>query len=178
MATNNFQLTRLRRIEGVESEVQYLRNQMEKMRELLEQSRAQLSPESRLSHSPSQLRARQQVCHESACSSSGTQHPPPRNHNHDFGAISSMESGYSNGHQYQRSLSASIPTLSPNEVSAQPLYAPNRVVNRPLKRKRSGFEIREDPIADFVDKGLITFDCAVSYFNTYVYPRMPHRLRP
>ncbi|CAG8232259.1 unnamed protein product [Penicillium salamii] len=166
MATNNFQLTRLRRIEGVESEVQYLRKQMNEMRELLEQSRAQLSPDSRLTHSPSQLRARQQACHESACSSSGTQHPPPRNHPHDFGAISSLESGYSNGHQYQRSLPASIPTLSPNEISAQPLYASNRIVNRPLKRKRSGFEIREDPIADFVDKGLITFDCAVSYFNT------------
>ncbi|CAG8267686.1 unnamed protein product [Penicillium salamii] len=154
------------RIEGVESEVQYLRKQMNEMRELLEQSRAQLSPDSRLSHSPSQLRDRQQACHESACSSSGTRHPPPRSHPHAFEAMSSMESRYSNGHQYQRSLPASIPTLSPNEISAQPLYASNRIVNRPLKRKRSGFEIREDPIADFVDKGLITFDCAVSYFNT------------
>lgn len=63
---------------------------------------------------------------------------------------------------------ASIPTLSPNETSAQPLYVSNQIITRPPKRKRSGFEIRDEPIADFIDKGLISLECAVSYFNTYV----------
>lgn len=73
-----------------------------------------------------------------------------------------------NGHQYQRSI-PSIPTLSPNEIATQSIYeAPNQTITRPLKRKRSGFEIRDEPIADFIDKGLITPEYAVSYFNTYV----------
>jgi hypothetical protein len=73
-----------------------------------------------------------------------------------------------NGHQYQRSI-PSIPTLSPNEIATQSIYeAPNHTITRPLKRKRSGFEIRDEPIADFIDKGLITPEYAVSYFNTYV----------
>jgi hypothetical protein len=63
----------------------------------------------------------------------------------------------------------SLPTLSPNEMPVQALYQPsNQIITRPPKRKRSGFEIRDEPIADFIDKGLITLECAVSYFNTYV----------
>lgn len=63
----------------------------------------------------------------------------------------------------------SIPALSPNETSAQSPYGnSNQIITQPLKRKRSRFEIRDGPIADFIDKGLITLDYAVSYFNTYV----------
>ncbi|KAL3415076.1 major facilitator superfamily domain-containing protein [Aspergillus fumigatus] len=34
------------------------------------------------------------------------------------------------------------------------------------KRKRSGFEIRDEPVADFISKGLMTPDHAISCFNT------------
>ncbi|KAK9627558.1 hypothetical protein V6Z94_002244 [Aspergillus fumigatus] len=35
------------------------------------------------------------------------------------------------------------------------------------KRKRSGFEIRDEPVADFISKGLMTPDHAISCFNTF-----------
>jgi hypothetical protein len=82
-----------------------------------------------------------------------------------------------NGHQYQRSM-PSIPTLSPNEIGTQSIYgASNQMITRPLKRKRSGFEVRDEPIADFIDKGLITIEYAVSYFTTYVTLHDPSRKR-
>ncbi|KAJ6118167.1 transcriptional regulator family: Fungal Specific TF [Penicillium samsonianum] len=158
------------RIESVESEVQYLRQQLDEMRELLQQSRSQPTPKSQLTHSPSHLRDRQQqVAHESARGSSGSHYPHSQDNPQDgFPNIPVASSvGYTNGHQYQRSMPGSMPALSPNETSAQPLYASNRIITRPPKRKRSGFEIRDEPIADFIDKGLITLECAMSYFHTF-----------
>lgn len=34
------------------------------------------------------------------------------------------------------------------------------------KKKRSGFEIRDEPVADFISKGLMTPEHAISCFNT------------
>ncbi|KAJ5748184.1 uncharacterized protein N7511_009880 [Penicillium nucicola] len=158
------------RIEGVESEVQYLRRQLDEMRELIQQSRAHRTPESQVIHSPTQTRDGQhQVRRESFCGSSGSHYP----HSHDNARdeLPTMpvpgSSGYMHNHQHQRSL-PSIPTLSPNEISTHSIYgASNQIITRPLKRKRSGFEIREEPISDFIDKGLITPEYAVSYFNTF-----------
>ncbi|CAG7925097.1 unnamed protein product [Penicillium olsonii] len=135
------------------------------MHKLLQQSRAQPSPQSQLTHSPTHSRPREQVCHERGCSS-GPRYQNAQGNHEGLEAISAIGSGYSDGHQYQGSLPASIPTLSPTDVSAQPLYTANQII-RPPKRKRSGFEVRDEPIADFIDKGLITFECAVSYFNTF-----------
>ncbi|KAL4953564.1 C6 zinc finger domain protein [Aspergillus filifer] len=39
--------------------------------------------------------------------------------------------------------------------------------HRPAKRRRSGFEVREEPISDFVTKGLITPDYALDCFTTF-----------
>lgn len=161
-------LTSSRRIEGVESEVQYLRKQLDQMRELFQQSRSQPTPKSQLTHSPSHLCDRQQdVPRESAC---GSRFPHSQDHPEGlFPHIPVTGSArYTNCHQYQRSMSGTIQTLSPNETSTQPPYARSQIITRPPKRKRSGFEIRDEPIADFIDKGLITLECAVSYFNTYV----------
>ncbi|KAJ6183698.1 transcriptional regulator family: Fungal Specific TF [Penicillium mononematosum] len=158
------------RIEGVEYEVQYLRKQLDEMRELLKQSRSQPSPKTQPTHSPNQHCDRQQqVRHESACASSGSHYPHPQHHSQDeFSSVPIPSSaGYENGHQHQRSMPGSIPALSPNETSARPIYASSQIITRPLKRKRSGFEIRDEPITDFIDKGLITLECAVSYFNTF-----------
>ncbi|KAJ5265286.1 hypothetical protein N7524_006304 [Penicillium chrysogenum] len=158
------------RIEGVESEVQYLRKQLDEMRELLKHTRSQPSPKSQPTHSPNQHCDRQQqVRHESACASSGSQYPHPQHHPQDeFSSVPVPSSaGYTNGHQCQRSMPGSIPALSPNETSARPIFAADQIITRPPKRKRSGFEIRDEPITDFIDKGLITLECAVSYFNTF-----------
>ncbi|OQE03012.1 hypothetical protein PENVUL_c036G01024 [Penicillium vulpinum] len=161
-------LTFPRRIESVESEVQYLRRQLDEIHNLLQQSRSQPTPKSQLTHSPSHLRDRQhRVRHESACGSS--HYPHSQDHSQEgFPNIPATSSaGYTNGQQYQRSIPGSIPAMSPNETSAQALYASKQIITRPLKRKRSRFEIREDPITDFINKGLITLECAVSYFNTF-----------
>ncbi|KAF3016615.1 hypothetical protein E8E15_004039 [Penicillium rubens] len=158
------------RIEGVESEVQYLRKQLDEMRELLKHTRSQPSPKSQPTHSPNQHCDRQQqVRHESACASSGSQYPHPQHHPQDeFSSVPvPCSGGYTNGHQCQRSMPGSIPALSPNETSARPIFAADQIITRPPKRKRSGFEIRDEPITDFIDKGLITLECAVSYFNTF-----------
>lgn len=40
---------------------------------------------------------------------------------------------------------------------------------RAPKRRRTGFEVREEPISDFISKGLITMDYAVECFATCVY---------
>jgi hypothetical protein len=169
-----------RRIEGVESEVQYLRKQLDEMRELLQQSHAHTTPKSQITHSPTELRDRQQQGRrESFCDSLGSQYPHSQDHSQsELPTIPAPGSGgYMNGHQYQRSM-PSIPTLSPNEIGTQSIYgASNQMITRPLKRKRSGFEVRDEPIADFIDKGLITIEYAVSYFTTYVTLHDPSRKR-
>ncbi|CAG8156316.1 unnamed protein product [Penicillium nalgiovense] len=162
-------LTSPRRIEGVESEVQHLRKQLDKMRGLLKQNQSQPSPKFQPTPFPNQHSDRQQqVRHESACASSGSHYPHPQHHPQDEPSSVPVPSsaGYANGHQHQRSMPGSIPALSPNETSARPIYASSQIITRPPKRKRSGFEIRDEPITDFIDKGLITLECAVSYFNT------------
>ncbi|KAJ5585136.1 uncharacterized protein N7459_004936 [Penicillium hispanicum] len=69
-----------------------------------------------------------------------------------------------NGRQYQ----GSVPLLSPNEASVPFLYdASNSGNPRPNKRKRSCFEIRDEAVADFIDKGLISLEFAFSCFNTF-----------
>ncbi|KOS48286.1 hypothetical protein ACN38_g687 [Penicillium nordicum] len=157
------------RIEGVESEVQYLRKQLDEIRELLQHSRPQPTPKPQPTQSPTHLGDQQHIRREGDGGSSGFHYPHPQDPPQgEFTNIPVTNSaGYANSHRYQRSMPPSIPTLSPNDTSAQPLYASNHIIDRPPKRKRSGFEIREEPIADFIDKGLISLECAVSYFNTF-----------
>ncbi|KAE8136011.1 hypothetical protein BDV38DRAFT_272298 [Aspergillus pseudotamarii] len=38
----------------------------------------------------------------------------------------------------------------------------------PARQRRSGFDIREEPISDFISKGLMTVDQAMSCFRTYI----------
>jgi hypothetical protein len=49
-----------------------------------------------------------------------------------------------------------------------PVQAPQGETRRPAKRRRSGFEVREEPISDFISKGLITVDYAVDCFTACV----------
>ncbi|KAJ5122625.1 hypothetical protein N7526_009562 [Penicillium atrosanguineum] len=152
------------RIEGVESEVQHLRVQLDEIRQLLEQSRAHSAIDSRQTTPPQQhWEYQQQARRGSACTSSYSHHAPPQENAVTLTIVES--NGYVNGQEYQRSL----PELSPNGVSGQSAYEPSHADNsRSLKRKRSCFEIRGETVADFIDKGLITPECAYSCFNTYI----------
>ncbi|KAJ5310267.1 uncharacterized protein N7443_002728 [Penicillium atrosanguineum] len=151
------------RIEGVESEVQHLRVQLDEIRQLLEQSRAHSAIDSRQTTPPQQhWEYQQQARRGSACTSSYSHHAPPQENAVTLTIVES--NGYVNGQEYQRSL----PELSPNGVSGQSAYEPSHADNsRSLKRKRSCFEIRGETVADFIDKGLITPECAYSCFNTF-----------
>ncbi|RAH82100.1 C6 zinc finger domain protein [Aspergillus japonicus CBS 114.51] len=128
------------RLENVESEVQRLRAQIEAMGELLlmEQHRAYPA--------------------EAAF-------PVPIHTVSDPGgmpmlfaaATSALDPDRGSEFHPQRGLSASsqIPSAMDTETA------------RPFKRKRPGFEVKEEPILDFISKGLMTADQAVACFRTF-----------
>lgn len=53
----------------------------------------------------------------------------------------------------------------PSTPSEMPLQPPEDA-SRPPKRRRSGFKVSEEPISDFISKGLITVDYAMDCFAT------------
>ncbi|KAL4940559.1 hypothetical protein BDV06DRAFT_224002 [Aspergillus oleicola] len=70
--------------------------------------------------------------------------------------------------------STSSPQVMPGNngfLAESGIHLPPRVKShemyRPAKRRRSGFEVREEPISDFITKGLITPDYAVDCFTTF-----------
>ncbi|KAL4810617.1 hypothetical protein BDV18DRAFT_155230 [Aspergillus unguis] len=67
----------------------------------------------------------------------------------------------------QAQLHDAIPTPGSTLLGQQmPLQTPVQDF-RPTKRRRSGFEVKEDPILDFISKNLITMDYAVECFTTF-----------
>lgn len=140
----------------------YLRRQLDDMRELLQ--RAGASPTINSQHlSPRQIREQpQQTCGDSACASSCSQ--STHGQDNSGALIANHSTVYTNGgsHPYPRS----VPDVSPNTIPVHPLYGSPPAEPRALKRKRSCFEIRDEAVADFIDKGLITLECAISCFNT------------
>ncbi|KAJ5364273.1 uncharacterized protein N7496_009986 [Penicillium cataractarum] len=151
------------RLESVESEMLYLRRQLDDMRELLQRTCA--SPTINSQHlSPRQIREQpQETCRDSACASSCPQSAHCQDNNGAL--IPNNGSVYTNGagNAYPRS----VPDVSPNSIPVHPLYGSPQTEPRALKRKRSCFEIRDEAVADFIDKGLITLECAISCFNTF-----------
>lgn len=77
-------------------------------------------------------------------------------------------------------LSVSVPqpsVSSPSQVLAPDMRLPAVPPRLPVlqgdmyrsaKKRRTGFEVREEPISDFISKGLITMDYAVECFTTWV----------
>ncbi|KAL4910494.1 hypothetical protein BDW74DRAFT_171959 [Aspergillus multicolor] len=65
-------------------------------------------------------------------------------------------------------MTENTPFLGQNNMPLQQ-HAPliQDEMHRPAKRRRSGFEIREDPITDFISKGLITMEYAANCFTTF-----------
>lgn len=138
------------------------------MRELLQRVTApsafntqEMSPQNIRDH-PSNTRQ------DSSCPSSCSQ--PAHCPNNSGILVPNGNPGYTNGaiHPYPRS----VPDATPNQLSSYSLYDSPHTERRIPKRKRSCFEIRDDAVADFIDKKLITLDCAISCFNTLVKIRI------
>ncbi|KAL2819038.1 hypothetical protein BDW59DRAFT_151646 [Aspergillus cavernicola] len=56
----------------------------------------------------------------------------------------------------------------PSEMPLQPrIHGSQGGIYRPARRQCSGFEVREEPISDFITKGMITMDYAVDCFTTF-----------
>ena len=129
------------------------------MRELLRQNHQESTPHSSVHVSAHGIHGQQHVRQESSSVSptSHFTHPQP------LGALTVPNSNTYASQQYKESVDA----VSPNGVSVPSLrgaiVAENDRVN---KRKRSCFEIRDESIADFINEGLITLECAMSCFNT------------
>lgn len=157
-----------RRIEGIECEVQYLKNQLDEMRNLLQHNRSHSSIHSQESVSPRQVLESQQheVRGDSGCPSSHSQITLAED---DIVTLAVPDNTAYLNTQTVHSYPRSGPDLSsPHEIAVQPRYEASTSEMSSLKRKRSCFEISEDSVADFIDKGLITMEYAVSYFDTYV----------
>lgn len=140
----------------------YLRRQLDDMRELLQRTCASPTINSQLM-SPRQIREQpKQGRGDSACFSSCSQsaHCPDNS-----GALIPNNTGHTNGAS-NTTYPRSVPDISPSSVPVHPLYGSPQVERRGHKRKRSCFEIRDEAVADFIDKGLITLECAISCFNT------------
>ncbi|KAL2847538.1 hypothetical protein BJY01DRAFT_234220 [Aspergillus pseudoustus] len=66
------------------------------------------------------------------------------------------------------SLSNNTGSGIPLQNRVRPADAYGEIVPRPAKKRRSGFEVREEPISDFISKGMISMDYAVDCFTTYI----------
>ncbi|KAJ5672253.1 hypothetical protein N7507_001380 [Penicillium longicatenatum] len=163
-------LSQSRRLEGVESEVHYLRSQLDEMQALVNQNHIISSPrfQEQGLHSPQQSHGQvDEPRRGSACTSSCSQFA--HTHQQEGRGALTVHAGSANHMNTSNSYQRSIPDVSPNgATTVAPMYTPSNEDNfRPKKRKRSCFEIREESIADFIDKGLITPESAVSCFNTF-----------
>ncbi|KAL3483987.1 hypothetical protein BJX62DRAFT_230603 [Aspergillus germanicus] len=147
------------RLESVESEVQRLQAQLADMRDML---RVNSQPRSD-AHVPALTRiepfsqppppdAVQQQCRESVSLTS------PQQMTAEAGAVGFMPQTTTT----LSSVRGDIPLQS--RIRPVPPYGDGF---RPSKKRRSGFEVREEPISDFVSMGMITLEYAVDCFTTF-----------
>ncbi|KAL3459770.1 hypothetical protein BJX64DRAFT_199504 [Aspergillus heterothallicus] len=143
------------RLESVESEIQRLQAQLADMRELLRVNNAHprshpqpgalagVDDFSQVHHVPEPV----QQCRESV---SRTSPPQPATDAAGF-------------------LHQSATNLAPrSDIPLQDRIRPAQYeMRRPAKKRRSGFEVREEPISDFISKGMISLDYAVDCFTTF-----------
>ncbi|OJJ47532.1 hypothetical protein ASPZODRAFT_63086 [Penicilliopsis zonata CBS 506.65] len=127
----------IERLENVESEVHRLREQVDEISSLLRQSVSTSQVLQELSQSSHGRPESQQVL--------------------DSMAITGCEAAKASPvHSHTHShLTGEIPVASL-------LQSPSG-----KKRKRSGFEVQNEPVADFISKGLITIENARSFFKTF-----------
>ncbi|PYH41526.1 putative C6 transcription factor [Aspergillus saccharolyticus JOP 1030-1] len=138
------------RLQNVESEVQRLRSQIEGMNELLHLHSQRLQHEGLGEvHTDDEILDRSYPV-ETSFPGPGPAIPNP-GHMPMLLATTTSSAGY------PQATSASLHIPSPIDTEAQP----------PCRQRRSGFDVREDPISDFICKGLMTADQAISCFRTF-----------
>lgn len=59
-------------------------------------------------------------------------------------------------------------TQRDNDAGVFQFQTPGIQTARPVQSRRSGFDIREEPVSDFISRGMMTADQAMSCFGTYV----------
>ncbi|KAL4745210.1 hypothetical protein BDW72DRAFT_211648 [Aspergillus terricola var. indicus] len=129
------------RLESVESEVRRLQGQLDEMKQMLRFVQAQSRTQGQvgaLTGVEQSGDTDQQTCRESF----STIAPPV--------------------------MAESAAFLEQDSIPLQPpVQASQKEPRRLAKRRRSGFEVREEPISDFISKGLITMDYAVDCFTAW-----------
>ncbi|RHZ61917.1 MFS transporter [Aspergillus thermomutatus] len=151
------------RLENVEAEVRHLREQVDALRDLLQ---THSNSDARVLVAEGQAPHRQILptngqgtdCHISPASQMILGSTiVPQLHEANYAEASAGDQSRVNG------LAASPGEIS-NHSRMQTIITDAGSVT---KRKRSGFEIRDEPVADFISKGLMTPDHAISCFNTF-----------
>ncbi|KAL4981742.1 hypothetical protein BDW68DRAFT_196104 [Aspergillus falconensis] len=128
------------RLESVESELRRLQGQLDEMKQML-----------RFGQAESRTQGRAGVLTGVEQSADANQQPSQES----FSTISPPV------------MAESATFLEQGNMPMQPrVQAAQGETHRPAKRRRSGFEVREEPISDFISKGLITMDYAVDCFTT------------
>ncbi|RAK73887.1 putative C6 transcription factor [Aspergillus fijiensis CBS 313.89] len=149
------------RLENVESEVQRLRAQIEAMGELFHLSTQQLPPEDlgQVQHAQDQFVDQHRAYPAEA---------PFLNSNHAASHSGGMPMLFAVATSALNSERESeLRPLRGLPSSSQIRSAMDEETVRPVKRKRSGFEVKEELISDFVSQGLMTADQAVACFRTF-----------
>ncbi|OJJ70686.1 hypothetical protein ASPBRDRAFT_197378 [Aspergillus brasiliensis CBS 101740] len=133
------------RLENVEAEVQRLREQLSNVNELLLRQQQQ----------------QQQIAHTSPASVHVMSDPGTMP---TFLATGEM-SGYHHHHHWR---GVRYPLAQrDNDASVFQFQTPGVQTARPVQSRRSGFDIREEPISDFISRGMMTADQAMSCFGTF-----------
>ncbi|PWY76269.1 hypothetical protein BO70DRAFT_93452 [Aspergillus heteromorphus CBS 117.55] len=145
----------VQRLENVEREVQRLRTQLDEIHALL-RLRARSDPgASMMPQTPLQGQLVQKMSFPS--SSQGVSDP---------GMMFGTGDYHTRGATYNSAQRIDVmPQLEAAEVDVD--VEVNLEAARPGKRSRSGFEIREEPISNFITKGLMTVDQAMGCFRTF-----------
>ncbi|XHG05363.1 hypothetical protein AWENTII_008592 [Aspergillus wentii] len=142
------------RLENVESEVRLLREQLDDIRQLLLHR-----PQSTMDEATFQTQQ-----HQTYSASAYTSSPSQVGSNPTTvpTIVAAVPSTSPSGFQFRE------PGISSNdEIPVDtPFQTKNAETVRLAKRKRSGFEIRDEPISDFINTGLITMENAMVCFRT------------
>lgn len=163
-----------RRMESIQCEIQYLRDQLDDIRQSLRMNNLQSQNYSQENISPRQVLERQQQDEpgDNSCLTCDSQNANLNTEGEMVRLPVQDKMTYINSQQKASNYGPRQPGSSPRETVALSQYEASSIRSPSLKRKRSCFEISESSVAGFIDKGLITTDCAISCFRTSVYPDM------
>ncbi|GAT21638.1 C6 zinc finger domain protein [Aspergillus luchuensis] len=133
-----------RRLENVEAEVQRLREQLSNVNELL-------------------LRQSTQQQQQIAVTSPASAHVMS-----DPGTMPTfLATGGMGGYHHWRGARCPM-TRRDHDAGAFQFPTPGMEAARPTRLRRSGFDIKEEPVLDFISRGMMTADQAMSCFRTYI----------